>query len=148
MAKGLRIAAALCALAGLASLGWGLWLFRQESAFLATARRALGKVVETQTSPVDETTNRYCPIVEFSDEGGTVASFVDLDCDTAVVHRKGDVVPVLYRRADPGHARIDVGATALSAAATPIAWALAAFLLAAGAAFAAGRLGRTAARDG
>ncbi|MHB8417861.1 MAG: DUF3592 domain-containing protein [Myxococcales bacterium] len=132
----LRVLAALCALAGLVSLAVGAMRFSSESRFLAGASRTLGKVVEIQTTPVDDESNRYCPIVQFATPDGRPQSFVDAVCGPTLPHRKGDIVPVLYDPAAPAHARIDQDTTALAALAQPALWALLAWLAAAALLFA------------
>ncbi|HUB05861.1 MAG TPA: DUF3592 domain-containing protein [Myxococcales bacterium] len=140
MRTGLRLFGLLCAVAGLAAAGYGFLRYQTEVRFLAGAGHVIGRVVEIQTTPVDEQDNRYCPIVEFTPPKGKTLSFVDTVCGSPSPHRKGDNVPVLYETADPDQARIDAGTTAASQLAQPATWTLIAWIVAGLALWGSGRV--------
>jgi hypothetical protein len=121
---------ALCILAGAALIGWGIFQERGESAFFATAAKALGEVTSIQTTSIDEQTNRYCSIVTFNPATGGPATFTDPICGARQLQRVGDKVPVLYDPGAPTNARIAEGEDPWAVALPFFSWAALSWLAA------------------
>jgi hypothetical protein len=121
---------ALCILAGVALIGWGLVQENGESKFLDKAAKAIGEVTAIQTSGIDEQTNSYCAIVTFNPPKGGPVSFTDTVCGSSPLQRVGDKVPVLYDPDGPTVARIAQGGGPWAVALPFFGWAALAWLAA------------------
>ena len=94
---------------GLALLGGAAWLYRHESAFIASAAAAQGRITALQSHRDSEGTLLYTPRVRFTPEGRRDYEFNDRISSSHPGRKVGDAVPVLYDPGDPAHAQIDRG---------------------------------------
>ena len=96
-------------LIGLALLGGAAGLYRHESAFIASAAAAQGRIIALQSHRDSEGTLLYTPRVRFTPEGRRDYEFSDRISSSHPGRKVGDAVPVLYDPGDPAHAQIDRG---------------------------------------
>ena len=92
---------------GAALLFFGHYQYGKTKRFLEQAARTTGLVVELSASETSDDVT-YAPVVEFEQEGRKYR-FRDSVGSNPPSHRIGEVVPVLYRPANPAESRIDHG---------------------------------------
>lgn len=85
----------------------GLWLMRATHAFAGDALRVEGQVLGQRESPQPRGGSFYTPLVAYVAADGTRHEFAGQLSSGAPRFAVGERVPVIYRRRDPGGARID-----------------------------------------
>ena len=98
---------ALVALAVVSAL-LGLWLARGTHAFAADAQHVEGRVVGWRESPQGAGRTMFTPRIEFVARDGTRHEFTGQLSAGTRRFADGAAVPVIYRRADPAGARVDL----------------------------------------
>jgi hypothetical protein len=90
------------------SAGLGLWLAEASHAFARDAERAAGRVVGQRESPQGGGRSMFTPRIAFTAVDGTRHEFSGQLSSSAPRFAPGAAVPVVYRRADPSGARVDL----------------------------------------
>ena len=96
-------------LLGLLLLGGAYWLYRHESAFIASAATAQGEIIALQSRRDTEGNLLYTPKVRFTPEGRRAYDFTSQVSSSHPGYGVGDRVTVLYDPNAPDHAQIDRG---------------------------------------
>lgn len=86
----------------------GLWLARGTHAFATDVQHAEGRVVGWRESPQAAGRSMFTPRIAFVADDGTRHEFSGQLSAGAPRFAAGAVVPVIYRRADPAGARVDL----------------------------------------
>lgn len=91
---------------GIGALVGGIFWGMRTKAFIATAERAQGRVIELVAKQDDDGTS-YSPKVQFTAKDGATIEFTSSISSRPPSHQEGDVVGVLYQPDAPRNAKID-----------------------------------------